>query len=204
MNDSEQVTGPGGPTLGGTTLEGTTPAASLLEDTLLEDAPVEDAPVEDAPVEEAPVEEATLDESGLEEALWELLASLPGHPEGYEVWSPPVPAAGVGGEGVLPGDLGEDQLLDSIRECALRVSAVQARQVGLIGELAHRRAGTAVSDLTGRRVGGRAAVSIGARAVADELGVELLLDRGPAERLTDTAVGLCLEAPETLDALARG
>jgi hypothetical protein len=51
---------------------------------------------------------------------------------------------------------------------------------------------------------GEAAISIGTQAVADELALELTLSRWNAEKLVYTAVGLCLESPDILNALTTG
>jgi hypothetical protein len=104
----------------------------------------------------------------------------------------------------LPADLSDDDLLDSIVAAGAAISREQADQFVRVSELAHRRAGTAVTELTGRPAHGEQAVSIGAQAVADELGLTLTLSRWNAEKLVFTAVGLCLEAPEVLDCLTRG
>jgi hypothetical protein len=107
--------------------------------------------------------------------------------------------------GVEPGDLSTDELLDAIQASARWVAWGQARQMSLITELAMRRAGSAVGELTGARaVDSTAALSIGVRAVGEELACELTLSRRSADDRTATAVGLCLDAPETLDALAAG
>jgi hypothetical protein len=106
--------------------------------------------------------------------------------------------------GIRPADLDEDGLLDEIAACARTDSINHAHRITLIYELAQRRAGDAVSELTGRPVRGERAVSIGARAVADELALLLTLTRHEAERQTYTAVGMCTEGTQILDALTAG
>jgi hypothetical protein len=104
----------------------------------------------------------------------------------------------------VAGDLSTDELLDAIQASARAVARSQAQQLVLIMELAFRRAGTAVGELTGRNVDAGQALSIGLRAVGDELACELTLSRRAAEDRTAVAAGLCLDAPATLDALHRG
>jgi hypothetical protein len=101
-------------------------------------------------------------------------------------------------------DLGPDRLLDELQVVHRRIAASQARQALLITELAHCRAQNAVTELTGRKARGMEALSIGARAVGEEVALELSLSKTAGQSLTDTCVGLCLEAPETLEALAAG
>ena len=118
--------------------------------------------------------------------------------------SPSPGAQAFGPDETLPADLGDAALLDSIVTGARTISRDHARQFLRVNELAHRRAGTAVTELPGRPAHGEAAISIGAQAVADELALELTLSRWNAEKLVFTAVGLCLEAPEILNALTHG
>jgi hypothetical protein len=101
-------------------------------------------------------------------------------------------------------DLDEDGLLMEIQSAHRGTARAQARLFLLVTELAQRRAANAVTQLTGRHARGREALSIGARAVTEEVGLELGLSRSEAGNLTDTALGLCLEAPDTLQALLRG
>jgi hypothetical protein len=93
--------------------------------------------------------------------------------------------AGPGLGASVAGDLGADELLDQIAASV-------------------RRAGEAVTELTARPAAGAEALHIGARVVADELACELTLTTRTAENLVFQAVGMALEAPDTLDALARG
>jgi hypothetical protein len=104
----------------------------------------------------------------------------------------------------VPGDLSDDELLDRIRADHRAIGVAQAHELIDVGELAHRRAGEAVSELRFKPLPGGAAVSIGARAVAEELAFELVLSSGQGERLAFNSVGFVLEAAQTLDHLERG
>jgi len=115
-----------------------------------------------------------------------------------------VPAPGPVLVEVVPGDLSDDGLLDAILECAQDTARQAARKMVLINELAHRRAGTAVTELLGRRAHGEYALSLGTRAVGDELALLLSVSQRQAEKQAFTAVGLCMEATYALDALAAG
>lgn len=101
-------------------------------------------------------------------------------------------------------DVDDDLLLEAIRARGRLAAWNDAGQALLITELAHRRAATAVTELTARRARGIEAVSLGARAVVDEIAAELVISRHRAGSLTDTALGLSLDCPDTLSALARG
>jgi hypothetical protein len=109
-----------------------------------------------------------------------------------------------GPDEALPADLSDVALVDSIVAGARTVSREHARQCLRVSELAHRRAGTAIGQLTGRPAKGDAAISIGAQAVADELAHALTLTQWHAEKLVFTAVGLHLQTPDVLDALLTG
>ena len=102
------------------------------------------------------------------------------------------------------GDLEADDLLDELQATHRTVAASQAREALLITELAHRRAKNAVTELTGCRARGMEALTIGARAVGEEVALELRLSKTAGQDLTDTSVGLCLEAPQTQDSLLAG
>jgi hypothetical protein len=104
----------------------------------------------------------------------------------------------------LPADLGSEALLDDLQATHRAIAASQAREAVLVTELAHRRATTAVTDLTGRQARGMEALTIGARAVGEEVAREFTLSPTTAQSFTDTCVGLCLDTPDTLDALMRG
>src|SRR4051812_28126320 len=102
------------------------------------------------------------------------------------------------------GDLDDETLLADVQATHRATAATQARLALLITELTHRRAEHAVTELTGRHARGLEALSIGARAVTEEVALELCLGKSAAAHVTDTALGLCTQTPDTLDALMRG
>jgi len=115
-----------------------------------------------------------------------------------------IPASAAVPVEVVPADLSDDGLLDAILECDVDTARRAGRKMVLINELAHRRAGEAVTELLGRRAHGEYALSLGTRAVGDELALLLRVSRSYAEKQAFTAVGLCTEATYALDALAVG
>ena len=115
-----------------------------------------------------------------------------------------IPASAAVPVEVVPADLSDDGLLDAILECDVDTARRAGRKMVLINELAHRRAGEAVTELLGRRAHGEYALSLGTRAVGDELALLLRVSRSYAEKQAFTAVGLCTEATYALDALAAG
>ena len=101
-------------------------------------------------------------------------------------------------------DLDDETLLSALQATHRAISADQAHRALLITELAQRRATNAVTELTGRKARGKQALTLGARALGEEVALELSLSQATAAGLVDSCVGLCTEAPETLDALAGG
>jgi Domain of unknown function (DUF222) len=143
--------------------------------------------------EEAAVDDAALlDPSAWEQVFGPVLGGRPG----------PLSASAVA---ELPiAEVRDDRLLDAITARARLEAWNRAGLAMLICELARRRARTAVGELTGRKARGESSLPLGARAVIDEVALELSLSRIRAERLVDTAIGWWLDCPQTLDALARG
>jgi len=104
----------------------------------------------------------------------------------------------------LIADFDDESLLTELQSAHRAISAAQARQALLITELALRRAKDAVTELTGRKARGQQALGLAARALSEEVSLELCLSKITAGTLVDTCVGLCTECPDTLDALAAG
>jgi hypothetical protein len=126
--------------------------------------------------------------------------------EGVDAGSPAAPGAGptaAGGSRVLAADLSDAALVERIVANHRHVAISQAHEFTDINELAHRRAGLEITELMARPPAG-VSLSMGARQVADEIAAELRLSRHHAEKMTFNAVGFHLQAPQTLDYLARG
>ena len=101
-------------------------------------------------------------------------------------------------------DLDDEALLSDLQTSRRAIAAAQARPATLITELALRRVKDAVTELTGRKARAQEALPIAARALDEEVSLELCLSKPTTRTLVDTCVGLGTEAPDTLDALARG